>query len=34
VINVVEEAGHMAPMERPEAVAAGMLRWLQAGVSV
>ena len=34
VIDVVEEAGHMAPMERPEAVAAGMLRWLQAGVSV
>ena len=34
VINVVEEAGHMAPMERPEAVAAGMLRWLQAGVFV
>jgi len=34
VIDVVEDAGHMAPMERPEAVAAGLLRWLQAGVSV
>ena len=34
VIDVVEEAGHMAPMERPEAVAAGMLRWLSAGFSV
>ena len=34
VIDVVEEAGHMAPMERPEAAAAGMLRWLQAGVFV
>ena len=34
VIDVVEEAGHMAPMERPEAVAAGMLRWLQTGVFV
>ena len=33
-LDVVEEAGHMAPMERPEAVAAGMLRWLQAGFSV
>jgi pimeloyl-ACP methyl ester carboxylesterase len=25
---VSEEAGHMAPMERPDAVAAEMLRWL------
>jgi pimeloyl-ACP methyl ester carboxylesterase len=27
-LAVIEEAGHMAPMERPEAVAAEMLRWL------
>ena len=25
---VVDEAGHMAPMERPDAVAAAMLKWL------
>ena len=27
-LAVIEEAGHMAPMERPEAVSAEMLRWL------
>jgi len=27
-LAVIEQAGHMAPMERPEAVAAEMLRWL------
>jgi len=27
-LAVIEEAGHMAPMERPDAVAAEMLRWL------
>ena len=27
-LAVIDEAGHMAPMERPEAVAAEMLRWL------
>jgi pimeloyl-ACP methyl ester carboxylesterase len=27
-LAVVEDAGHMAPMERPEAVAAEILRWL------
>ena len=27
-LAVIEEAGHMAPMERPEAVAFEMLRWL------
>ena len=27
-LAVIEEAGHMAPMERPAAVAAEMLRWL------
>jgi pimeloyl-ACP methyl ester carboxylesterase len=27
-LAVIEEAGHMAPMERPDAVAAAMLRWL------
>ena len=26
--DVIDDAGHMAPMERPEAVAASMLRWL------
>lgn len=28
VFDVIEDAGHMAPMERPEAVATSMLRWL------
>ena len=28
VLDVIDDAGHMAPMERPEAVAASMLRWL------
>ncbi len=28
VLSVVEEAGHMAPMERPEAVADGLGAWL------
>ena len=27
-LAVIEEAGHMAPMEQPKAVADGMLRWL------
>jgi pimeloyl-ACP methyl ester carboxylesterase len=27
-LAVVEEAGHMAPMERPDAVSAHLLRWL------
>ena len=27
---VIEEAGHMAPMERPDAVAAAMVAWLHA----
>lgn len=26
---VVEDAGHMAPMEQPQAVAAALLHWLQ-----
>lgn len=30
VLDVIEDAGHMAPMERPEAVAGSLLRWLQA----
>jgi pimeloyl-ACP methyl ester carboxylesterase len=29
-LAVVEDAGHMAPMERPDAVAAELLRWLEA----
>ena len=29
VLDVIEDAGHMAPMERPEAVAASLNRWLQ-----
>ena len=29
VLDVVPDAGHMAPMERPAAVATGLLRWLQ-----
>jgi len=29
VLDVVADAGHMAPMERPEAVAASLVRWLQ-----
>jgi pimeloyl-ACP methyl ester carboxylesterase len=27
-LAVIEEAGHMAPMERPDAVVAEILRWL------
>lgn len=30
VFEVIEVAGHMAPMERPQAVAGALLRWLQA----
>lgn len=30
VFEVIEDAGHMAPMERPQAVADALLRWLQA----
>ena len=30
VLAVVEDAGHMAPMEQPEAVAQRMLHWLKA----
>ena len=30
VFKVIEDAGHMAPMERPQAVAEALLRWLQA----
>lgn len=29
VLDVVPDAGHMAPMERPQAVAQGWQRWLQ-----
>jgi pimeloyl-ACP methyl ester carboxylesterase len=29
VLDVIEEAGHMAPMERPQAVAVSLNRWLQ-----
>lgn len=29
VLDVIEDAGHMAPMERPRAVAASLVRWLQ-----
>lgn len=29
VFEVIEDAGHMAPMERPQAVAAALLRWLE-----
>lgn len=28
VLDVIDEAGHMAPMEQPEAVATSLLRWL------
>ena len=28
MFDVIDDAGHMAPMERPEAVAASLLRWL------
>jgi pimeloyl-ACP methyl ester carboxylesterase len=28
VLDVVADAGHMAPMERPAAVAHGLARWL------
>lgn len=31
VLDVVPHAGHMAPMERPQAVAQGWQRWLQEG---
>lgn len=31
VLAVVEDAGHMAPMEQPERVAQPLLRWLHAG---
>lgn len=27
-LSIIEEAGHMAPMERPEAVAVELLRWM------
>ena len=30
VFDVIADAGHMAPMERPEAVAASLARWLSA----
>lgn len=30
VLAVVEDAGHMAPMERPESVAGHLLRWMDA----
>lgn len=30
MLDVVEHAGHMAPMEQPEAVARSFVRWLQA----
>lgn len=29
VFEVIEDAGHMAPMERPQAVAGALLRWLE-----
>lgn len=29
VFEVIDDAGHMAPMERPQAVAAALLRWLE-----
>jgi pimeloyl-ACP methyl ester carboxylesterase len=29
VLDVVADAGHMAPMERPQAVAQALVRWLQ-----
>jgi pimeloyl-ACP methyl ester carboxylesterase len=29
VLDVIETAGHMAPMERPEATATSLNRWLQ-----
>ncbi len=29
VLDIIEDAGHMAPMERPEAVSASLLRWLE-----
>jgi len=29
VLDIIEDAGHMAPMERPTAVAASLNRWLQ-----
>lgn len=32
VLDIIEDAGHMAPMEQPQAVAGSLLRWL--GVSV
>lgn len=28
VLNVIEDAGHMAPMERPEAVTGALVHWL------
>lgn len=28
VLDIIEDAGHMAPMEQPQAVAASLLRWL------
>lgn len=31
VLEVVDDAGHMAPMERPQAVGALLARWLQVG---
>jgi pimeloyl-ACP methyl ester carboxylesterase len=29
VLDTISDAGHMAPMERPEAMAAALLRWLE-----
>ena len=34
VLDVVADAGHMAPMERPQAVAESLVRWLQRGPAV
>jgi len=28
VLSVIESAGHMAPMEQPEAVALALAKWL------
>ncbi|MEY3992423.1 MAG: hypothetical protein RIS04_1186 [Pseudomonadota bacterium] len=33
-LEVIEDAGHMAPMERPQAVAQALLRWLQSPAMV
>ncbi len=29
-LAIFEDAGHMAPMERPDAVGAALLRWIRA----